>query len=128
MLQAEREDLYALLHAYGRSPSDLTADRVQTSPDPDRTLDLLATIEEKETKLNEKIQTLIELKAAISTQIQQLDDQRYVDVLHSRYVLCRKWEQIAEDMHMADRWVFSLHGQALKEFSKQFAPFSKLIN
>lgn len=111
------------LYAYGRSPSDLTADRVQSSVDPDRLLELISKINEKDQMITRKISALVDLKAKISGQIQQLQDTRYEELLHSRYVMCLRWEEIAVQMHIDLRWVYRLHGQALEAFAKQFGPF-----
>lgn len=123
MLARERDDMRDCLYAYGRSPSDLTADRVQTSADPDRLLDLIAKINAKERLITRKISVLVDLKTTISGQIQLLDDARYEELLHSRYVMCQRWEEIAVQMHMDLRWVYRLHGQALDAFGKRFGPF-----
>lgn len=125
MLARERDDMRDCLYAYGRSPSDLTSDRVQSSVDPDKLLSLIAKINEKEAQILRKIDELIDMKETISSQIHQLTDQRYVELLHSRYVLCVKWEDIAMEMHTTERWIYKLHGRALQEFGRQFGPFKK---
>lgn len=124
MLMREKDDLRACLYAYGRSPSDLTADRVQASPDPDKLAALISKIDEKEILIIQKIDELVDMKEKVSRQIQQLHDPRYVELLHSRYVLCEKWEDIAEQMKMDLRWMYRLHGHALAAFTDMHGPFS----
>lgn len=123
MLARERDDMRDCLYAYGRSPSDLTSDRVQSSVDPDKLLSLIAKINEKEQAITRRISALVDMKANISGQIQQMQNTRYEELLHSRYVMCLRWEEIAVQMHIDLRWVYRLHGQALEAFAKQFGPF-----
>lgn len=123
MLMREKDDLRDCLFAYGRSPSDLTADRVQASPDPDKLAALISKIDEKETLIIQKIDELVDMKKKVSGQIQQLQDPRYAELLHSRYVLCMKWEDIAFSMGMDERYVYKVHGHALLAFAEMYGPF-----
>lgn len=123
MLMREKDDLRDCLFAYGRSPSDLTSDRVQTSADPDRLVALISKIDAKEKQIVRRIDALVDLKEKVSGQIQKLQDPRYAELLHSRYVLCMKWEEIAVQTHTDLRWVYRLHGQALNAFTEMFGPF-----
>ena len=126
MLQREKGDLRDTLYSLGRSPSDLTHDRVQASSDPDKMLSLISKIDRKEAEITKRIDELVDIKAVISGQIQRLDDAKYVEVLHSRYVLCHKWEDIATQMGKTERWVLRLHGRALQEFEKKFSPLKPI--
>ena len=45
--------------------------------------------------------------------IAQVPDMRCQDVLHCRYVLYMRWEDIADEMDYDVRWVFRLHKKAL---------------
>lgn len=114
------------LYSFGRSPSDLTHDRVQASSDPDKMLSLISKINQKEAEITKCIDELVDIKAVISGQIQRLDDAKYVEVLHSRYVMCSKWEDIAAQMGKTERWVLRLHGRALQEFEKKFSPLKPI--
>ena len=124
MLMREKDDLRDCLFAYGRSPSDLTSDRVQTSADPDRLVALISKIDAKEKQIVRRIDALVDLKEKVSGQIQKLQDPRYAELLHSRYVLCMKWEEIAVQMKMDLRWMYRLHGHALAAFTDMHGPFS----
>ena len=56
----------------------------------------------------------------IVSQIEALDDHRFVEVLKQRYLYGKRWEQIAVDMKYAFRHVTRLHGQALAAFSSRY--------
>lgn len=51
----------------------------------------------------------------IEAAILNMKNQRYKDLLSMRYLDGRTWEYIAEDMGIEIRWVYRLHGKALKE-------------
>lgn len=126
MLQREKGDLRDTLYSLGRSPSDLTHDRVQASSDPDKMLSLISKIDRKEAEITKRIDELVDMKTVISNQIQKLGDTKYTEVLHSRYVMCSKWEDIAAQMGKTERWVLRLHGRALLEFEKKFSPLKPI--
>ena len=64
-------------------------------------------------KLQQKIDHIV-------SQIEALDDHRFVEVLKQRYLYGKRWEQIAVDMKYAFRHVTRLHGQALAAFSSRY--------
>ena len=64
-----------------------------------------------------KLQQKIDL---IVSQIESLDDHRFVEVLRHRYLYGKRWEQIAIDMKYAFRHVTRLHGQALAAFTARY--------
>ena len=70
---------------------------------------------ELEKKINYEIDELIEVKNSILTCIQHLDSLDHCKVLELRYLRFRTWEQIAEELGFSKRWVYKLHGQALKK-------------
>ena len=57
---------------------------------------------------------------SIVSQIESLDDHRFVEVLKHRYLYGKRWEQIAVDMKYAFRHVTRLHGQALNAFARKY--------
>ena len=64
-------------------------------------------------KLQQKIDFIV-------SQIESLDDHRFVEVLKHRYLYGKRWEQIAVDMKYAFRHVTRLHGQALAAFASRY--------
>ena len=69
-------------------------------------------------KINEEIDQLVELKKQARTLIHRLTDERYKTVLTEYYLNHKTWEQVADCMNYDLRWVYRIHGKALKEFSK----------
>lgn len=95
---------------------DYSKDRIQSSPKSgNKQIEELVDYEADIIKL---IQEETELKHKIIGEIQQLENSIYVDILFRRYVECYSFEKIACDMGYAYNYVCTLHGEALKEFSR----------
>ena len=53
----------------------------------------------------------------ISHRIKQLDNEDERDVLFYRYIKGMEWWQIAQTMDFSERWIYELHGSALKKLN-----------
>lgn len=71
-----------------------------------------------ESKINAEIDKFVGMKHTIINQIQTLNDTKYVQVLHKRYVEYKGFEQIACEMGYTYQHIRRLHGCALKEFQR----------
>ena len=89
---------------------------VQSSKDPDKYGAMWAKIDAKERKINKEIDELIDAKAKIIHEIQDVPDERFVEILMRRYISCQKLEDIAKEMGYVHGWIRQLHGQALIAF------------
>ncbi len=95
-------------------------ERVQASRDNDKFGSVYARIDEKERIMNEKSKELIELTAKVENEICSMEDPQHVALLHKKYILMEPLKQIADEMNFTYRYVIKMHGNALKEFEKQF--------
>ena len=116
-LEAQREDLRADLYSV-KSPSDMPDIRVQTSLTGDKMLELVARVDEIERGIIEEINALVEKKIIITNEIEKVPNENYKQLLFDRYILCRRWEQIAIDRDKSVRTIFKMHGRALNLFEK----------
>lgn len=57
---------------------------------------------------------LVDIKAEIVALIKQVEDRDYQTLLEEHYLCFLPWERIAVDMGYDIRWVYRLHGKALK--------------
>ena len=71
-------------------------------------------IVDKEKIINEEIDKLVAIKIEISDFIDKVADTEWQCLLRSRYVLCKPWVTIAEEMHLSLRSVHRLHKKILK--------------
>ena len=68
-----------------------------------------------EGQINAKIDDLLKIKQQVEKAIQTVQDGTLREVLIQRYILGKKWEQIADGMNYDYRWVLRLYGKALTQ-------------
>ena len=83
--------------------------------------DTIAKIIDMEDELNRDIDELVDLKREIAQLIKAVMNPQYQLILEMRYLSYKNWRDIAEALELEDRYVFKLHGLALKEFEKNFS-------
>ena len=115
-LNEMREDIRNDLYSLGGI--DYSADRVQTSPEGDRMLKLIARVDEIERDVLDELKELEERKYNIIKEIECVPNENYKQLLFERYVLCEKWEKISLDHDRGIRRTFTMHGKALAAFEK----------
>ena len=69
---------------------------------------------DKEKTINAEIDRLVAIKMEISNFIDKIDNPEWQCLLRYRYVLCKQWVDIAEDMHCSLRSIHRLHKKILK--------------
>ena len=95
-------------------------DKVQTSSDKDKLGNAVAKIVDLENEINKTIDMYVGKRERIISQIEALNDVMEYQVLFSRYIEYKKFEQIAEDNEYSVRQILRIHGNALVEFEKKF--------
>lgn len=119
-IQERRDDLRAEMYTIGSPAGKLGADRVQTSISGDSMVRLIAKAEDAEADLVAEMDHLLDIKQKISEEIEALDDERYKTLLLKRYIMLKSWEQIAVEMGYRIKWVYDLHGRALRAFAEKW--------
>ena len=117
-LEYRRQDLVNDL--YGLRSISLDRDPVQTSQSGDRMLDAIVKKNEAEADMVHEIARLIEVKQKIMAEIETLPVEKHRQVLFDRYILCKRWEQIALEYEKDIRWIYRIHGDALAAFAKKY--------
>lgn len=74
-----------------------------------------AKIADKQKELDCLIEKSLKLMDEIEACINRVENVRLNYILTERYINCRKWEDIAEELNTDLRWVHRLHGRALKK-------------
>lgn len=116
-LERDRTNLVAMMYSVGGAGS---GERVQSSKDPDKFGTLYGKIDEKEREIVNEISKLIDFKLKVSSEINNMKDGRYIDLLHRRYIEHESWNAISIDMQYSLKHVTKLHKRALQEFEEQF--------
>ena len=76
---------------------------------------------DKAITLKRMIDEYIKLKDEIITQIQGLQDRRYVVFLYLRYVKNMRMDRIAKQMHYSDRRIYEIQNNAIRAFGSKYA-------
>lgn len=116
-LERDRANLLAMMYSLGGNGN---GERVQSSKDPDKFGTLYGKIDEKERKIADEIDKLVDFKLKVSGEINEIEDGRYVELLHKRYIQNETWDTISIDMQYSRKYILQLHGSALKEFQSKF--------
>ena len=66
-------------------------------------------------EINKDIDRLIDIKAEIYKVISQVDSPELALILEKRYMCQMTFEELAEDLGYEERWIYVLHGKALKK-------------
>lgn len=115
-LQRQREEMRNDLYSI-KSPS-FDPNKVQTSLEGDKMAALVAKVDELEREIVDETEELIDERQDILEHIERLQNERYKQLLFDRYVLCDKFEKIALERDKGIRWIYRMHGNALKAFEK----------
>ena len=94
--------------------------KVQTSSDKDKMGSAVAKIVDLENEINEIIDVYAVKRERIISQIEAISDVMEYQVLFSRYIENKTFEQIAEDNEYSVRQIIRIHENALVEFEKKF--------
>lgn len=95
-------------------------EKIQASLTQDRIGNALAKIEQLEKNLDELIDSYVDKRNLIISQIENMENETYYEILFSRYVEKKKLEQISVDMDYTFRHTTRLHGLALQEFERKY--------
>ena len=119
-MQRQREDIRNDLFSLKSPTGNMTADKVQSSMTGDAMLKLIAKVDGIERDIVAELDVLVSKKKHITDQIAALSDERFRTLLFDRYVFLYTWEQVAVDMNYRIKWVYELHGNALKSFAEKY--------
>lgn len=93
-------------------------EKVQTSKETGDTIGIsVSKIIDLQHEINKDIEIFKKARDEIVKTIEEVGNTDYYDLLYQRYVLYRKWEEIAVNMHKDIRWIYRLHGRALEEIN-----------
>lgn len=106
----EKEQLEALATSVTQR---LTADKVQTSGNPDKMTDVIHKIIKIEGEINDAIDRFIDYKQEAVGVIEQLNPTEY-DLLHMVYIQYLSLDEVAIKKNKTYTWVTTVHGRALK--------------
>lgn len=119
-LQQLAERLRSEAYSVNSPMGSMSPDKVQTSFTGDKIERMIAKMDKVDRHIRAEQRCLKAQSMKIYKQIEAMPDERYRDILFNRYVLCKKWEKVAETVNMDLRYVYRLHGEALQDFAKRY--------
>lgn len=95
-------------------------ERVQSSGAKDRLGDAIAKLVDLERETDELVDMFIAKRKHIIEQIDQIEKKEHYLILTYKYVQCMDFKSIFLKMGISERKMYSIYGQALKEFEKLY--------
>ena len=84
----------------------------------DKMADAVVKIIQLKEELNGLVDEYVDIKREATELLSKIENPVHYKILHSRYMLRKSWEQIADDIGYTYQWTCQLHGRALLEFRK----------
>lgn len=100
-------------------------ERVQTSPDFDKMSGKIDKVLKMEGKIVKLIESYVDKKDLIISQIDTMENETYYRILFARYIENKTFEDIASEMKYSWRQIIRIHGRALQEFEKTYGNLYK---
>ena len=124
--QKEEQIEYLKEAASGAGAIRYDKDKVQTSMTDSKLENLVIQYMTLEQEVQEQILHLEQVRHRIIGEIQELHDDRYINVLFKRYVEIKSYELIAVEMNYSFDYVKELHRDALEDFRLKHPTLSHL--
>ena len=118
-INVEIQELESLKSMRGQVQGVFYGERIGTNPNRNLEAPFVKTIEkiwEREHRLNEKIDKLVDLKTEINAAIDRMENVEERLLLKYRYLKNESWEDIAMDLNVSYRTVHRIHAAALRNF------------
>lgn len=112
------EEIAQLLILATKTTPSNAQERVQSSGTGDKVGDGASKIADLQREMDGWVDELLIKKEEIRKVIEKVDDTDCYDLLYKRYILYKKWEQIAVDKDITTMGVWKMHGRALKKVEK----------
>ena len=118
-INVEIQEMELMKTMRGQVQGMFYGERIGTNPNRDIEAPFIKTIEkrwEREQRINEKIDKLVDLKTEIDAAIDQMKNAEERLLLKYRYLKNESWEDIAMDLNVSYRTVHRIHASALRNF------------
>ena len=120
MIQNKLSEIYQLKTMACSVTVSNDSERVKTSSDKDILCKVVSKIVDLEKETDRLVDSFIAKRSHIISQIDGLENVDKSNVLSMRYVERKSLDEIAKKTNWSIRKVFSIHGEALKEFEKLY--------
>ena len=104
-----------------RATASIHAERVSGTKQRSPMENAIVKLIDLEYEINSDIDSLVDMKREIAVVISKLSSPSHKILLELRYLEGKTWDEIAKAMDYDLRWVYRLHGKALKEIEVQIS-------
>lgn len=104
-----------------RATASIHAERVSGTKQRSPMENAIVKLIDLEHEINSDIDRLVDMKREISVVISKLSSPSHKILLELRYLEGKTWDEISKAMDYDLRWVYRLHGKALKEIEVQIS-------
>lgn len=104
-----------------RATASIHAERVSGTKQRSPMENAIVKLIDLEHEINDDIDRLVDMKREIAVVISKLPSPSHKILLELRYLEGKTWDEIAKDMDYDIRWVYRLHGKALKEIEAEIS-------
>lgn len=85
-------------------------------PNADKLPRAVERITQAQKELAQQVKLCQRIRREVMAALEQVTNPRGYEILRRRYILGQKWEQIAADMGLDERWVRRIHRRAVERF------------
>lgn len=118
-INTDIEELASLEALATKTTSVLGDERVQSSGSQQKMADAVVKIADLRNNINEQIDRFVDYKEEVKNLLFESCDSDCIKLLHKRYFMDKKWEEIAVEMNYTYQWVQGgLHQRALSQVQK----------
>ena len=104
-----------------RATASIHAERVSGTKQRSPMENAIVKLIDLEHEINSDIDRLVDMKREIAVVISKLSSPSHKILLELRYLEGKTWDEIAKAMDYDLRWIYRLHGKALKEIEVEIS-------
>lgn len=120
MINNKLSEIYQLRVLSTNIGVSLKADMIKSSSETDKIGSCVAKIVDAENEAQKQVQDLISKQKYIIGQIEKIEDTMQYQVIFSKYIEQKTFEEIAEDCNYSVRQIIRIHSAALNTFGDMY--------
>lgn len=121
MIERKQNEILKLDNlAHGIKSPTYDPNKVQSSLSGDKMSNIVVKLVETQEELEDLIESYIDKRKYIISQIDQIPNQISYKVLTDRYIEQKRYYEIANEIQYSEKWVRKAHARAIREFEEKF--------
>ena len=121
MIERKQNEILKLDNlAHGIKSPTYDPNKVQSSLSGDKMSNSVVKLVETQEELEDLIESYIDKRKYIISQIDQIPNQISYKVLTDRYIEQKRYYEIANEIQYSEKWVRKAHARAIREFEEKF--------